>query len=433
MPECISVKSKPDVVIVIPARFASTRLPGKPLADICGKPMIQHVVERASMVSGAGEVVVATEDMRVQQVVEAFGGRAMLTSESHESGTDRICEVMRELPADIYINVQGDEPLLRPSDVEALIAMMAADPVVQVGTLCHPVDAHEARDPNVVKIVCAANGDALFFSRSPIPYPRDGEQAEYMKHVGIYGYRADVLAKYRTLDMPMIERTEKLEQLRLLHASVRIRAVAVDPVGPSVDTLADLQRVRRLFSGEKDVQRSPLAGIRLVITDVDGVLTDGSLYYGPDGESIKRFHVRDGLGIRMLQESGVAVAVVSGRDSAALRARIADLGIQIHRLGVKDKGHACNDLLRELNLDSGQVAFVGDDSIDLPGFLACGVAVAVADAPFYVQQAADIVLNSAGGCGAFREMADTILLAQGKLDIAASAQVYMKAMDRMSQ
>ncbi|SAL57322.1 3-deoxy-manno-octulosonate cytidylyltransferase [Caballeronia turbans] len=424
---------QPKVVIVIPARFGSTRLPGKPLADIAGKPMIQHVVERASMVRGVQAVVVATDDTRVQQVVEAFGGKAMLTSAAHESGTDRLCEVMSRLPADIYINVQGDEPLLQPAHIEALVAETTANPDVQVGTLCHAIDAEEARDPNSVKVVCADNGDALYFSRSLIPYPRDGEQAQYLKHVGIYAYRAAALARYGMLPMPMIERAEKLEQLRLLHAGLRIRAIRIDSVGPSVDTQADLDRVRRLMTGEPDIESPPLAAIRMVITDVDGVLTDGGLYYGPDGEAIKRFHVRDGLGIRMLQEKGIAVAVVSGRDSAALRSRLADLRIELFRLGVKDKACACQDLFRDFDLKPAEVAFIGDDSIDLPGFQACGVSFAVQDAPAYIRQAADIVLNSAGGQGAFREVADAILLAKQQLHIAASAQGYREAMHSMAQ
>lgn len=211
--------------------------------------MIQRVVERASIVSGTQAVVVDTDDLQVQRAVEDFGGRSMLTSETHESGTSRLCEVMSRLPADIYINVQDDEPFLRPSDVEALISMMSGNPDVDVGTLCHAIDSDEARNPNAVKMVCAANGDALYFSRSPIPYPRDGEEAEYLKHIGVYAYRARALEQYRVFQAPMIERAEKLEQLRLLHAGLRIRAIGVEPVGPSVDTAQDFDRVRRIMEG----------------------------------------------------------------------------------------------------------------------------------------------------------------------------------------
>ena len=165
-----------SVVIVIPARYASTRLPGKPLADIGGKPMIQHVYERASQVAGVDAVLVAVDDTRVAEVVTAFDGRWVMTRPDHESGTDRLAEVMAQHPADIYVNVQGDEPLIRPQDIAVLIAGMRADAGVAVGTLCHPLPMAEAGNPNAVKVVLADNGDALYFSRSPIPYPREAEE-----------------------------------------------------------------------------------------------------------------------------------------------------------------------------------------------------------------------------------------------------------------
>jgi 3-deoxy-manno-octulosonate cytidylyltransferase (CMP-KDO synthetase) len=234
-------------VIVIPARYASTRLPGKPLADIAGKPMIQHVVERAREVPGMDAVVVATDDTRVADVVRAFGAQVVMTSPDHPSGTDRLVEVMGQLSADIYINLQGDEPLVRPGDVSRLALGMRTDASVGVGTLCHPIDAIEAQNPNVVKVVLARNGDALYFSRSPIPYPREAEAARYLKHVGVYAYRREVLASYSAMPQPMEELAEKLEQLRLLHAGVRIRAWEVAPTGPGVDTPECLDKVRRLM------------------------------------------------------------------------------------------------------------------------------------------------------------------------------------------
>ncbi|RKS28719.1 3-deoxy-manno-octulosonate cytidylyltransferase (CMP-KDO synthetase) [Pseudomonas sp. WPR_5_2] len=208
------VSTKQRVAIVIPARYASSRLPGKPLADIAGKPMAQHVYERALQVANAQVVVVATDDERVAQAVGAFGGECVMTSPDHPSGTDRLAEVMTQIDADIYINLQGDEPLVRPADIESLVTGMLADENVKVGTLCHPIEAHEASNPNAVKVVLANNGNALYFSRSPIPYPRDGEAVQYLKHVGVYGYRRDVLADYGSLPQPMLEHAEKLEQLR---------------------------------------------------------------------------------------------------------------------------------------------------------------------------------------------------------------------------
>lgn len=421
------------VAIVIPARYGSTRLPGKPLADIAGKPMVQHVYERALEVTNAQVVVIATDDERIAQAVEAFGGECVMTSPDHPSGTDRLAEVMAQVEADIYINLQGDEPLVRPADIEALVAGMLADASVKVGTLCHAIEAHEAGNPNTVKVVLANNGNALYFSRSPIPYPRDGEVAHYLKHVGVYGYHRDVLADYSSLPQPMLEHAEKLEQLRLMAAGYCIRAYQIEPTGPGVDTPECLEQVRAIMSGQTPAPRPTLNDIRLVITDVDGVLTDGGIYYDASGECLKRFHVRDGLGMRMLEENGVRVAVLSGRDSATLRKRVADLGIELCEFGIKDKQAACQQLMAEAGVTAFETACIGDDSIDLPAFAACGLSFAVADAPSYVQLQASQVLQSKGGTGAFRELADAILIAQGKGDVLGSAAGYASVMAKMSQ
>ncbi|WP_409263903.1 3-deoxy-manno-octulosonate cytidylyltransferase [Pseudomonas putida] len=425
--------SEQRVAIVIPARYGSTRLPGKPLADIAGKPMVQHVYERALQVVNAEVVVVATDDERVAQAVRAFGGKCVMTSPDHPSGTDRLAEVMSQVDADIYINLQGDEPLVRPADIEALAAGMLADTNVNVGTLCHPIDTHEAGNPNTVKVVLATNGNALYFSRSPIPYPRDAEAATYLKHVGVYAYRRSVLAEYSYLPQPMMEHAEKLEQLRLMAAGYTIRAFVVDPTGPGVDTPECLEQVRAIMSGQPPAPKPTLADIRLVITDVDGVLTDGGIYYDATGECLKRFHVRDGMGMRLLEESGVRVAVLSGRDSDTLRKRVADLGITLCQFGVKDKLAACNQLMAEAGATQAQTACIGDDCIDLPAFTACGMSFAVADAPSYVKAAATQTLLAAGGTGAFRELADAILHAQGNAAVLGTAAGYAQVMAKMAQ
>lgn len=421
------------VAIVIPARYGSTRLPGKPLADIAGKPMVQHVYERALKVGNAHVVVVATDDARVAEAVHGFGGQCVMTSPDHPSGTDRLAEVMAQVEADIYINLQGDEPLVRPTDIEALATGMLADSSVNVGTLCHVIDAHEAENPNTVKVVLTGNGNALYFSRSPIPYPRDSEVATYLKHVGVYAYRREVLAEYASLPQPMMEHAEKLEQLRLMAAGYCIRAFVVEPTGPGVDTPECLEHVRALVSGLTPPPKPTLADIRLVITDVDGVLTDGGIYYDATGECLKRFHVRDGMGMRLLEENGVRVAVLSGRDSATLRKRVADLGVTLCQFGVKDKLAACNQLMAEAGVTAEQTACIGDDCIDLPAFAACGMSFAVADAPIYVKAAATQTLTAAGGTGAFREVADAILFAQGKDEVLGSADGYAKVMAKMAQ
>lgn len=407
----------PRIVLVIPARYASTRLPGKPLADILGKPMVQWVYEKAQQVSSASSLIVATDDVRIQNVVQSFGGKVVMTSSNHLSGTDRLVEVMSHIDADIYINLQGDEPLVRPEDIELLAQSMLTDDTVDVGTLYHAIDYEEAQNPNVVKIVLDHQGNALYFSRSPIPYPRKiKDSLGYKKHVGVYAYRRNILERYANLPESLLEQTEQLEQLRLLSASIRIKAFKVAPTGPGVDTPECLERVRAILEGKDFCKASPLALVKLLITDVDGVLTDGGLYYDATGECLKRFHVRDGLGIRLLESKGIKVAVLSGRDSPTLRKRVKDLDIGLYAFGVKDKEEACKDLMRLAGATAEETVCIGDDSIDLPAFYACGISYAVADAPDYVKKSATGVLSLRGGQGALRELADYILDAKGFSD-----------------
>ena len=247
--------------VVIPARFAATRLPGKPLLDIGGRPMIQRVVERACA-SGADEVLVATDDQRISAVVSDPRGRgtaiAMMTDPDLPSGTDRVAAVAaaRGWSDDtIVVNVQGDEPFLPPRLVDQVAALLAADPAAGIATLAAPIESLEQfLDPNVVKVVTANDGAALYFSRAPIPWTRDGAQGglasqqdygEAMRHVGIYAYRARTLRRMTRWSPTSLERREKLEQLRALQNGVRIVVAAcVEAPGPGVDTPLDLERAR---------------------------------------------------------------------------------------------------------------------------------------------------------------------------------------------
>lgn len=407
---------------VIPARHASTRLPGKPLLDICGKPMIQHVYETVKEAVLVDAVIVATDDVRIVNAVESFGGRAVLTSPRCASGTDRLVEVARREQADIYLNVQGDEPLLIPTDVDKLIDALREHPHMMAATPCYPVTFEQAADPNLVKIVRSDSGAALYFSRARIPFDRDGEgTGVYWGHMGMYAYRPGALKIFADHEPGMLERTEKLEQLRLLQHGVGIQTVELPACAPGVDTPEDLERVRAIMAGRiprrdggSSIVSAPaapaLAGIRLVITDVDGVLTDGGLYYGPDGECLKRFHAQDGLAMAMLQKVGIRVAVLSGRDCPALRRRLQDLGIDMFRLGKVEKRAACESLLQEAGVRAHEALFIGDDLPDLEAFACCGLGVAVANARDEVRQAADMVLKTRGGQGAFRELADKLLM-----------------------
>lgn len=248
-------------LVVIPARYASSRLPGKPLMDIAGKPMVVRVAERA-LASGAKAVWVATDHEDVAEAVRRHGHQVMMTRANHATGTDRIAEVARQLGLaghEIVVNVQGDEPLIEPELIREVAQMLAGDDAAGIATACHPItDAESLFDPNVVKVVLDKAGYACYFSRAPIPYARDafaaGQQSlpaglPCYRHVGIYAYRARFLHLYSRLEPAAIERFEALEQLRALWHGHRI-AVAVTAHAPAagVDTPADLEQVRKLFA-----------------------------------------------------------------------------------------------------------------------------------------------------------------------------------------
>ena len=400
-----------NAVAVIPARYASTRLPGKPLLDICGKPLIQHVWETVSRARGLDEVVVATDDMRIAHAVQAFGGKVCMTSPDCRSGSDRVREVAASLAADVYVNVQGDEPLLEASAIERLRDVFTEDASVQVATLCSRISEEQARSPHQVKVVRDHAGNALYFSRAPLPFVREsGESTEFLGHVGIYAYRTDALRGFASLPFSPLERAEKLEQLRFLQAGIPVRVLEVPPMGVGVDTPEDLERVRAVVKKRRRADAlEKLKRVRLVITDVDGVLTDGGLYYGPDGECLKRFHARDGLGVKLLQQAGIQVAVLSGRDCPALRRRLADLGITEAVLEQADKRAVLSGIIERCGVSAEEVAFIGDDIPDMEVFALCGVSMTVGDAPDYVKAKADLVLECQGGQGAFRELLDVIL------------------------
>ncbi len=246
-------------IVVIPARYASTRFPGKPLALLCGKPVIQHVYENAGRARRADEVIVATDSETIFERVLSFGGRAVMTAPEHQSGTDRIAEVAASLKCDIMVNVQGDEPLIRPEMVDDVIAVLD-DRRAAIGTLAAGVrSGRELFDPNVVKVVFDPEGFALYFSRAPIPFHRDewkdlsrgavhAREGQAHKHIGIYSYRRDALLKVASLPPSRLEQAEKLEQLRALESGLRIkvRETSFETIG--VDTPEDLERVEQCLN-----------------------------------------------------------------------------------------------------------------------------------------------------------------------------------------
>jgi 3-deoxy-manno-octulosonate cytidylyltransferase (CMP-KDO synthetase) len=243
----------PAAAAILPARLAATRLPDKPLADIGGKPMIRHVYERAQRASRLSRVLVATPDPAIFDAVRAFGGEAVMTSDAHRSGTDRVAEAAAALPAEfeVIVNVQGDEPLVDPATIDAVLEPFAADPSVVMASLMCPLPEGRESDPNVVKVVTTLDGFALYFSRSPLPFRRAAD-APYAprQHVGLYAYRRDFLARLTALPPTPLERAESLEQLRVLEHGYRIKMVETPRAPESVDTPEDLERARALFAAE---------------------------------------------------------------------------------------------------------------------------------------------------------------------------------------
>jgi len=249
------------ITAIIPARYASTRFPGKALADILGKPMVQHVYERTARASLVSDVIVATDDERIMAAVRAFGGRAEMTGKEHETGTDRLAEVATRLDSDIIVNVQGDEPLIDPAMIDQAIRPLVDDPDVPMATLKGRIKSlHDFLSPNVVKVVTDWAGCALYFSRSPLPFFRDkwndlkddafaaGKLLCY-KHVGLYVYRREFLLRYAQMPPTSLELSEKLEQLRVLENGYRIRVVETEHEAIGVDTPADLEKVIEKLKG----------------------------------------------------------------------------------------------------------------------------------------------------------------------------------------
>jgi 3-deoxy-manno-octulosonate cytidylyltransferase (CMP-KDO synthetase) len=250
-PSAISVPV--TAVAIIPARYASTRLPGKALADIAGRPMIEHVYRRASAARTVASVIVATDDERIAAAVRAFGGDVRMTSAAHQSGTDRLAEVAHGLSCDLVVNVQGDEPLIEPAMIDEAVLAFAGDPALEMSSLRRRIDPaspgrDDARNPNVTKVVVDRNGYALYFSRAPIPFVRDGSPVPpAWRHVGLYVYRRECLLRLAALPPTALEQAEALEQLRALEHGIRIHVVETSFDSIGVDTPQDLEHVRAVM------------------------------------------------------------------------------------------------------------------------------------------------------------------------------------------
>ena len=246
------------ILCVIPARYASTRLPGKPLKDVAGKPMICRVYDRAAQAKTLSGVVVATDDERILRAVEEHGGRAMMTAKDHPTGTDRLAEVAAAFPdVDLIINVQGDEPLIEPSLIDELGRAFEEDNDLRMATVMTPIEEEsEQKNPNNVKVVTDKNGYALYFSRSLLPYPRNDAGTPVYKHIGIYAYRRDFLLAYAKMEPTPLERAESLEQLRALENGYKIKCIQTNARFVGVDTPEDLAKVNQIYKEMKEKEEA---------------------------------------------------------------------------------------------------------------------------------------------------------------------------------
>lgn len=352
---------KHRIVVIIPARFDASRLPGKPLLDLGGKPMIRHVYERACQ-ARVETVWVATDDARIFDAVQAFGGRVVMTSPDHYSGTDRVAEVARGLEADIVVNVQGDEPLLDPTLIEAVAMPLVRDARLVMATVAHPVavmgsaDRPAIQDPNRVKVVCDRQGNALYFSRLPIPFeghhPRHASDTPtpppvFLQHLGLYAYRADFLQTFTRLSPTPLEQRERLEQLRALEHGHRIRVViAPEEVAGGVDTPADVERVRRVLAQQQDVPPGALK-------TPPGVLTAFAEEAPPEPKKTPRVSER-------LPANTRGVIRVEGQEDAWV--------VQILNLGLEGFG-----ILSDRSLQEGTTVFMEVTAGVLVGTAVCRV------------------------------------------------------------
>jgi len=243
--------SSGKVVVVIPARYGSTRLPGKPLLSLNGQPMIQRVYERAKSARSVDRVIVATDDDRIVKAVTSFGGEARMTRPDHRTGTERVAEVAAHVEGEVFVNVQGDEPLLDPAAVDTAVSALLEEPQAAVATVATPIKVPgDIMDPNVVKVVLDFDDNALYFSRAPIPWVRDtgsAIQVRHLKHLGLYVFQREALLEYPTLPQGELERIEQLEQLRWLENGSKIRVAEVEHDAISVDVPEDVPRVEKLL------------------------------------------------------------------------------------------------------------------------------------------------------------------------------------------
>lgn len=380
--------------IVIPARMESKRLPQKPLLDIAGKSLISWVIDVALKVNFKSEIIVATDDIRIKEEAEKSGIKSIITSKDIKNGTERILEILDQVDSEYIINLQGDEPLVHPNDLNHLFEKIKSNDS-DIVSICHEIDDLEANEPSNVKVVFDSNFYALYFSRSKIPY---GAKS-FFCHKGIYAFKRASMEKIKNLKVSKLEDIENLEQLRWLDNNISIKMLITNYKSIGVDTPDDLLRAENAILAKK---------IKGLICDIDGTLTNGLLWYGDKGEELKSFNVKDGLAIRKLLSKGFKIGFLSGRDSLPLRARVKDLGVEFIRFNQANKKKGCIELLNEMKLKSSDVAYIGDDESDIPCCSIIPFSFAVKNSHNDLKAISRFCLNKNGGDGVITEFIEKL-------------------------
>lgn len=414
--------------IVIPARLKSSRLPGKVLLKIGKKPVVQHVYEQCLKSEKADYIYIAVDSKKVMDECLKFTNNVIMTDEDLDSGTDRVFQVSQNIGRniDIIINVQGDEPFIDPELIDQLISRLKDDQSLKMVTACNKInDVNEFLDPNVVKVAINHNNEATYFSRAPIPYPRDYmstskitnevfDDLKAYKHLGIYGFRSSFLQTFVDLNSSNFEKYEKLEQLRVLEAGYKISMVKTLYKSIGIDTQDDYENAKRIY--EKQILHEKAKNIKAILCDVDGVLTRGDITFDSNGTELKSFNVKDGQIVSHLKKRNFILGAITGRDSAAVRNRCESLHFDFHKHGISNKLKEYERFKKKFDLSDNEISYIGDDIIDLGILSRCGLSATPQDTPDYMKEHVDIVTQAKGGEGVFREVADFILEKQHKLE-----------------